>query len=96
MQRSDLPGFAEGLSRMVDRPVLDKTGIKGQFVFYLEWTADVGLPDSVSAADGPRPPPDYGPSIFAAVQQKFGLKLEASRAPIEILIIDHVEKPTEN
>jgi uncharacterized protein (TIGR03435 family) len=96
MQQSDLPGFAEGLSRMAGRPVLDKTGINGQFVFYLEWTSEASLPGSASTPDGPSPPADSGPSIFAALQQKFGLRLEASRAPIEILVIDHVEKPTEN
>jgi uncharacterized protein (TIGR03435 family) len=42
MQRSDLPDFAEGLSRMVGRPVLDKTGIKGDFLFYLEWRLGAG------------------------------------------------------
>jgi uncharacterized protein (TIGR03435 family) len=96
MQRSDLPGFAEGLSRMAGRPVLDKTGIEGEFLFYLDWKLGAGPQASVSPADGPSTPADPGPSLFAALQEKFGLKLESGRTPIEILIIDHIEKPTEN
>jgi uncharacterized protein (TIGR03435 family) len=93
MQHSDLPALAEGLSRVVGRPVLDKTGVDGKFVFYLEWTADPGMPGADARSN---PLPDAPPSIFAVLQEKFGLKLESGRATIEVLVIDQVERPTEN
>jgi uncharacterized protein (TIGR03435 family) len=81
----DLPAFAERLGRPLDRPVLDKTGIKGQFWFQLEWAPDPG-PDSIN----------LGPSLLKALRDQLGLDLEAQKASLEILIIDHVERPTEN
>lgn len=79
----DLPGFAERLSRGIGRPVVDKTGIKGQYWFQLEWAAD-------------HQPGTAGPSLLTAIQEQLGLKLEEQRAPTEVLVIDHVEKPSEN
>ncbi len=77
------------LTRRLDRPVLNLTGLTGIYDFTLDIS---GLPTGVTqAGDNP------GPSIFTTVQQDLGLKLEAQRASIDILIIDHVEKvPTEN
>jgi uncharacterized protein (TIGR03435 family) len=76
------------LSRRMDRPVLNLTGLNGVY----DYTIDIsGLPRP-GVADGTE-----GPSIFSAVQQDLGLKLEARKQPIEILVIDHVEKvPTAN
>jgi uncharacterized protein (TIGR03435 family) len=86
--------LAEALSDMrlngrafLDRPVLDETGLSGLYNFTLEWT-----PDGIS---GPAPGAT-GPSIFTAVQEQLGLKLETRHAPTEFLIIDRLEKPTEN
>jgi uncharacterized protein (TIGR03435 family) len=104
-------GFAEMLSRQMDRPVIDETKLQGLYDFTLEWTPDerqrlAFLPGGggppPGAEDHPRPAgPDgarpNGPDIFAAVQEQLGLKMEAKKAPVEILVIDHVEKtPTEN
>ena len=74
----------------LDRPVLDLTGLKETFDFTLEWTPD-NLPGT--------PPPDdaAGPSIFTAIQEQLGLKLETQRGSVEILVIDHAERvPTGN
>ncbi len=75
--------FAEVLSRQMDLPVVDNTGLKGAFNLKLEWT-----PGDASI--------DTGLSIFTAVQQQLGLRLQSRRAPVETLVIDHAEKPSEN
>jgi uncharacterized protein (TIGR03435 family) len=71
------------MGAMVDGPVVDKTNITSAIDFELRWTPD----DKV---DG-----EY-PSVFTAVQEQLGLKLEPQRLPVEVLVIDHVERPTEN
>ena len=75
-----LGGF--GLSRMV----LDRTGLKGQFDFELRWT-----PDNLRAPAGQA---NDAPSIFAALQEQLGLRLESQRGPVEFLIVDTIEQPT--
>jgi uncharacterized protein (TIGR03435 family) len=79
------------LSRRMDRPVLDMTGLKGVYDFTLDISG-------LANFSGPPPPADApGGSIFSAVQTDLGLKLEAAKRPIEILVIDSVNKvPTEN
>jgi len=73
------------LSTQAGRPVLDQTGLTGQYTFTLDWT------QNTTAA-----PESDVPSIFTAVQEQIGLKLESTRGPIEMLIIDHAEKPSAN
>jgi len=75
--------LAQTLTRLLDRPVLDLTGLTGRYDFKLEWTPD-------GDADG------TGGSVFAAVQEQLGLRLESKTGPIEVIVIDHVEKPEEN
>ena len=77
--------FAEVLSRQMDLPVVNRTGLDGAFNLKLEWT----LETSKSAAM-------EGPSIFTSIQQQLGLRLRSQKTPIEILVIDHAEKPSEN
>jgi uncharacterized protein (TIGR03435 family) len=86
--------FAAMLQRAVlDRPVLDRTGLTGKYDFDLEWTPDD------SQFDGHMPPikPDNSgkPDIFAALQQ-IGLRLESAKGPVPVIVIDHVERPSEN
>ena len=70
------------------RPIIDRTGLTGTFDFHLEWTPDQAtVPQSDDAT---------GPSIFTAVQEQLGLKLEPAKGPVEVLVIDHVERPSEN
>jgi uncharacterized protein (TIGR03435 family) len=75
------------LARQLDRPVLDRTGLTGRYSFQFEWTPHT-LPCSGS--------PDSAPSIFTALQEKLGLKLESVKGPVDALVIDHAEKPSEN
>jgi uncharacterized protein (TIGR03435 family) len=77
----DLLRYATG------RTVLDKTGLTGHYDFELRWTPDDTPADSPNAS---------GPSIFTAVQEQLGLKLEPSTAPLDTLVIDHAEPPTAN
>jgi uncharacterized protein (TIGR03435 family) len=92
--------FAERLSNMLDRPVVDKTAVPGQFDFHLEFSPDETIRGFAGrgAADGGagQPAAPEGPSIVSVLQEKFGLKLTPAKAPVESLIVDHVEKPTEN
>jgi uncharacterized protein (TIGR03435 family) len=88
--------FASLLQRVImDRPVVDKTGLSAKYDFDLEWRhagtqLDRGLPPEKPGDD-----PDGKPDIFAAIQQ-LGLKLEPAKARVEVLVIDHVEKPDAN
>jgi uncharacterized protein (TIGR03435 family) len=68
---------------ILDRPVLDRTGLTGVYDFTLEWTPD-------STADG------AGPSLFTAVEEQLGLKLEVKKAPVEFFAIEQASKPSEN
>jgi len=77
----------------LNRPVVDKTGLTGRYDFNLEWTPDE------TQFDGNVPPanPDHPkPDLFAAMQQQLGLRLEATRGPIEAMVIDKIERPSEN
>jgi len=82
-RRISIAILAQSLSRLLDRPVLDLTGLTGRYDFELEWT-----PEGDTAGTGP--------SIFTAVQEQLGLRLETKTGPMEVLVIDHVEKPEEN
>jgi uncharacterized protein (TIGR03435 family) len=94
---------AELASRMSDlgdwsigRQVFDKTGLTGKYDFSLQWTADMkGAGDSDSDGGQGRAE-GSGPSLFTAVQEQLGLKLDSAKEPVECLIIDHAERPTEN
>ena len=72
------------LNRDLDRPVVDRTGLAGTFVFTLEWATD-----PLAGADG-------RPSLFTAVQEQLGLRLEASTDAVDAIIVDSVEPPSPN
>jgi uncharacterized protein (TIGR03435 family) len=96
-----MPMLVNILSRFAGRMVVDKTGLTGRYEFTLQWTPDEGqgpmMPGPKGGPDGGAPPPDAsGPSLFTAVQEQLGLKLEAEKAPVDILVIKKVEKPSEN
>jgi uncharacterized protein (TIGR03435 family) len=88
--------FTRMLSQRLDRLIVDKTGLAGRFDIQLQWTPGVG--EAVFDPLGnPLPPADSsGPSVFTALQEQLGLKLESTKAPVEVLVIDHVEKPDAN
>jgi uncharacterized protein (TIGR03435 family) len=87
--------FASMMQRAVlDRPVLDKTGLPGRYDFDLEWTPD----DTQFGGNLPPIMPENSgkPDLFAAIQQQLGLRLEPSKATVEVITIDGAQKPTEN
>jgi bla regulator protein blaR1 len=88
------------LAQNVGRPVTDQTGLTGKYDFKLEWTPDQNQQNAFRGPgpDGNLPPPadPNGPSIFTAVEEQLGLKLESQKGPVEMLTIDAVEKPSEN
>jgi uncharacterized protein (TIGR03435 family) len=111
MGRGELNGQGVGLgflasvlSQQLGRQVLDQTGLKGNYDLALKWTPDQGEgmmmggppPGGGPPPDGAPPPDASGPSIFTALQEQLGLRLEATKAPADVLTIDHVEKPSEN
>jgi uncharacterized protein (TIGR03435 family) len=77
------------LTRIAGRIVEDKTGLTGTYDFELHWTEDVG------SGGGGSPDPS-GPSIYTALQEQLGLKLESQKGPVQVLVLDHVEQPSEN
>jgi bla regulator protein BlaR1 len=94
-----LDQMCEWLSRRTDRPIVNRTGVAGLFTIHLEFANDHSAPAAI-AADAPAgAPPDSfaaGPSIFTAVQEQLGLKLEPSKGPGTFLVIDSVERPSAN
>lgn len=83
---------------VLDRPVVDKTGLDAKYDFLLKWTPD----ETQFTSFGPRPPqpqtnnPDAPPDLFTAIQQQLGLKFESTKAAVDVLVIDRIEKPSEN
>jgi uncharacterized protein (TIGR03435 family) len=86
------------LSQALDRVVIDKTSFKGRYDIKLQWTPEIeqgpGLPGGPESS-APRVDAQ-GPSIFTALQEQLGLRLESSKGPVEVIVIDSVQKPSEN
>ncbi len=103
-----LAGISDLLARQVGRPVFDNTGITGNYDVDLEFKPEEGMGgmkgmpamphgDGGGEARGPAPDAVEAPSIFTAVQDQLGLKLEGKKGPVETVVVDHAEKvPTEN
>jgi uncharacterized protein (TIGR03435 family) len=92
-----LDEFSRCLSNLLDRPVRDKTEITGRFNLNLEFARDEsisGFNSDPALAAAPSDPP--GPSLFTALQQQLSLKLEPASGTREFLVIDHIERPSEN
>jgi uncharacterized protein (TIGR03435 family) len=79
--------FAQVLSRQTDLPVVDNTGLKGSFNLKLLWRPESARPTDEEMER---------PALFDALQRQLGLRLESRKTPIEVLVIDHAEKPSEN
>jgi uncharacterized protein (TIGR03435 family) len=95
-----MPAFAKMLSTMMGREVVDKTGVKGRFALHLEFAMDealAGLPNP-AGPDASGKPADASarPTIRTALQEQLGLKLQASTGPVDVFVIDHVERPSKN
>ena len=83
-----LDELARQLSSYVGRPVINRTQLEGEFQFEFSWLRDIKAAAPAAANDGP--------SLFTALQEQLGLKLESSRVPIDVLVIESVERPTPN
>jgi uncharacterized protein (TIGR03435 family) len=79
------------LTGWAGRSIVDKTGLSGTFDIDLTWT-----PEPAATAGGPAPAPSEGASLFTAIQEQLGLKLDAQRGPVEMLVIGSAERPVED
>jgi uncharacterized protein (TIGR03435 family) len=98
VRNATMGDFANTMQAVVlDRPVVDQTGIQGRYDFVLTWTPD----ETQFGGRGGQAPPaadpaNAPPGLFTAIQEQLGLKLEAAKSPVEVLVIDQLEKPTPN
>jgi uncharacterized protein (TIGR03435 family) len=92
-----MPAFTRFLSRLVGREVIDKTGFTARFALHVDFAPDDALVGLPPAGPESSPPPDGArPSLFAALPEQLGLRLQKSTGPVEVLVIDRVERPSEN
>jgi bla regulator protein blaR1 len=91
-----LANFAQMLGSMLNRPIYDRTNLTGTFDIQLEYTPDQmpQIPPGVTLPPGLTLPSPDGPSLNTALQEQLGLKLDATRGPVDVLVIDSVEQPT--
>lgn len=71
--------------------MVDQTGLSGRFDFWMEFA-----PERPGPPNGDAPPPVEGPAFLDALREQLGLKLESTKAPLRVLVVDKVERPTEN
>jgi len=100
VRNASMAEFAGVMQGVLDRPIVDQTGLKDRYDFQLNWTPDE------SQFGGRIPPPNSGdngtanadplPPLFTAIQEQIGLKLDAMKAPAKVMVIESVEKPSAN
>ncbi len=83
----------EALYGMFDRPLIDQPGITGTIDYQVEFPFQPGL---AASPDANEPPPDLGTALMEALREQLGLKLVPAKAELRVLVIDHVERPSEN
>ncbi len=104
---SSMDSLTHAISPMVGRTILDKTGLTGSYDYTLTWTPDMmgpgpGGPPPGAGPGGPGGPPGEtapdpnGPTLFTALQEELGLKLESQKGPVDVIVIDHIDPPTPN
>ena len=104
--QAPISNLIQGLSQMMGRTIIDQTSLTGKYDFELKWTPDQATAGGLFGGLPPGPPPPgvqlppppdpNGPSIFTALQEQLGLKLDSSKGPVEVIVIDHAEKASEN
>jgi uncharacterized protein (TIGR03435 family) len=95
VKNATIADFAGFLQRYImDRPVVDRSGISGRYDFTLDWTPDE-FQLSSRAGQSPALAAD-APDLYTAIQQQLGLKLQSAKLPIDVLVIDSVAKPADN
>ncbi len=88
-RKASMARLAETMARRLVQPVVDKTGVGGVYEFELRFTSD-DLAASATTADAP-------PTLFTALQEALGLRLQPEKVPIQIIVVDHLERaPTDN
>ncbi len=90
---ASIPLLSNWLSQRLGRSVIDETRLNGKYDFTLEWTPE---PGAAPAPDAPSANDIAGPSLFTALRESLGLRLQSTKAPVEIIVIDHVEQPDAN
>lgn len=96
-----MSGLVRVLSGQLGRTVVDKTGVTGDFDYKLDWTPDDALPQMPKSSN-PAPGDNTssqdtgGPSLFTALEEQLGLKLESTKGPVDVIVIDQLEQPTAN
>ena len=90
MRNVSMGDVAEELQGALDRPVVDETGLKGRYDFTLKWLRADAVPTAGDDADGALP------GIFTALQEQAGLKVEPSKGDVDVLVIEHIERPEAN
>jgi uncharacterized protein (TIGR03435 family) len=97
-----MDALTRSLSSVVGRTVIDKTGLAGNFDYKLDWTPDDAPPPMPKSASpdasgaGTAATETSGPSLFTAIQEQLGLKLEAVKGPVDVIVIDQIEQPAAN
>lgn len=91
-QAVEMESLAQQLAQMLGRIVQDRTGLTGKFDMQLKWTPD----DMRSAAGADNGAADTGPTIYTALQEQMGLKVESTKGMVDTIVVDHVEMPSEN
>jgi uncharacterized protein (TIGR03435 family) len=100
-QGSTLDMLAHSLSPQLGHTVVDKTGLTGKYDYTLQWTPDEGMTPMTGGAGGGPPHEDNaaqagGPSLFTAVEEQLGLKIESTKGQVDVIVIDHLDLPSAN
>jgi uncharacterized protein (TIGR03435 family) len=97
-RNTGLNGVANGLqSNVLDKPVVDQTGLTGRYDFTLRFTPDpTQVANFGGLAPASSPDLDAPPDIFTAFQQQLGLKLQSTKAPVDVMVIEKIERPSPN
>jgi uncharacterized protein (TIGR03435 family) len=94
----EVASFVQALSQQAGRTIIDKTGLNGLYDIKLQWMPDTPPPNNSAATGGPEAAPidQNGPSMFTAIEEQLGLRLESAKGPVDVIVIDSVQKPSEN
>jgi uncharacterized protein (TIGR03435 family) len=100
-QGSTLEMLAHSLSPQLGHTVIDKTGLTGKYDYTLQWTPDEGMTPTPGGAGGGPPHEENavqggGPSLFTAVEEQLGLKIESTKGQVDVIVIDHLDLPSAN
>lgn len=88
----DMKSAAEALVGVLGRSVVDRTGVEGRFDIQVEWTPD----QAPAGVDGVASTANAAPPLFTVLEDRLGLKVESARGPVDVIVIDHVERPTDD